>query len=217
MLGQGTFGQVAQCICQQTGSIVAVKVIKNQTAFYHQARVEVGVLQYLNRLGDPDDQHHIVRMYDFFVFKDHLCLVFELLSLNLYELIKQNQFQGLSMRLLRIFLTQVCYIFTQLNCSACCKYNSLHSVIAGIIWTQSCVMKPDCPVKLCKEQQAQRSAVIWQSASYACPCRLLLLLLLLQDIAVQHGSCCCPRYLHDKPFCCRVPHLSVNSKSLLCK
>lgn len=112
MLGQGTFGQVAQCICQQTGSVVAVKVIKNQTAFYHQARVEVGVLQYLNRLGDPDDQHHIVRMYDFFVFKDHLCLVFELLSLNLYELIKQNQFRGLSMRLLRIFLTQVCYMST---------------------------------------------------------------------------------------------------------
>lgn len=159
MLGQGTFGQVAQCICQQTGSVVAVKVIKNQTAFYHQARVEVGVLQYLNRLGDPDDQHHIVRMYDFFVFKDHLCLVFELLSLNLYELIKQNQFRGLSMRLLRIFLTQVCYILTQPVCSPCCQYNSLHSGIAGINWTQICVMKPDCPVESHKKQQAQRFVV----------------------------------------------------------
>lgn len=107
MLGQGTFGQVAKCICQQTGEIVAVKVIKNQTAFYHQARVEVGVLQYLNKVSDPDDQHHLVRMHAFFVFKEHLCLVFELLSLNLYELIKQNQFRGLSMRLLRIFLSQV--------------------------------------------------------------------------------------------------------------
>ena len=111
MLGQGTFGQVAKCFCQQTGEVVAVKVIKNQTAFYHQARVEVGVLQYLNRLGDAEDQHHIVRMHDFFVFKEHLCLVFELLGLNLYELIKQNQFRGLSMRLLRIFLSQVgCYL-----------------------------------------------------------------------------------------------------------
>ena len=107
MLGQGTFGQVAKCICQQTGEIVAVKVIKNQTAFYHQARVEVGVLQYLNKVSDPDDQHHLVRMHAFFVFKEHLCLVFELLNLNLYELIKQNQFRGLSMRLLRIFLSQV--------------------------------------------------------------------------------------------------------------
>lgn len=109
MLGQGTFGQVAKCICQPTGEVVAVKVIKNQTAFYHQARVEVGVLQYLNRLGDAEDQHHIVRMHTFFVFREHLCLVFELLNLNLYELIKQNQFRGLSMRLLRIFLSQVCF------------------------------------------------------------------------------------------------------------
>ena len=107
MLGQGTFGQVAKCICQQTGEVVAVKVIKNQTAFYHQARVEVGVLQFLNKISDPEDQHHLVRMQDFFVYKDHLCLVFELLSLNLYELIKQNQFRGLSMRLIRIFLSQV--------------------------------------------------------------------------------------------------------------
>ena len=107
MLGQGAFGQVAKCICQQTGEVVAVKVIKNQTAFYHQARVEVGVLQFLNKISDPEDQHHLVRMQDFFVYKNHLCLVFELLSLNLYELIKQNQFRGLSMRLIRIFLSQV--------------------------------------------------------------------------------------------------------------
>lgn len=107
MLGQGTFGQVAKCICQQTGEVVAVKVIKNQTAFFHQAQVEKGVLRHLNEVADPEDQHHIVQMHDQFVFKEHLCLVFELLSLNLYELIKQNQFRGLSMRLLRIFLSQI--------------------------------------------------------------------------------------------------------------
>ncbi len=37
----------------------------------------------------------------------HLCLVFELLSVNLYELVKHNQFRGLSMNLLRLFMTQV--------------------------------------------------------------------------------------------------------------
>ncbi len=134
MLGQGTFGQVAKCICQQTGEVVAVKIIKNQTAFYHQARVEVGVLQYLNRLGDADDQHHIVRLHDFFVFKEHLCLVFELLSLNLYELIKQNQFRGLSMRLLRIFLSQVsscmkCFIqLKQSGYAFCCLQCTLFTL-----------------------------------------------------------------------------------------
>lgn len=48
MLGQGTFGQVCRCVCEETGETVAVKVIKNQPAYYHQARVEIGVLQLLN-------------------------------------------------------------------------------------------------------------------------------------------------------------------------
>jgi len=36
MLGQGTFGQVVRCLREDTREEVAVKVIKNQTAFYHQ-------------------------------------------------------------------------------------------------------------------------------------------------------------------------------------
>ncbi|KAK9907302.1 hypothetical protein WJX75_001083 [Coccomyxa subellipsoidea] len=107
MLGQGTFGQVVRCCREDTREEVAVKVIKNQTAFYHQARVEVGVLQFLNTRGDPENRHHIVRMRDFFVFRNHLCLVFELLSVNLYELVKHNQFRGLSMNLLRVFINQI--------------------------------------------------------------------------------------------------------------
>ncbi len=73
-----------------------------------QARVEVGVLQFLNTRSDPDNAHHIVRMKDYFNFRNHLCLVFELLSVNLYELIKHNNFRGLSMNLLRVFISQVC-------------------------------------------------------------------------------------------------------------
>lgn len=37
----------------------------------------------------------------------HLCIVFELLSINLYELIKQNNFKGLSINLIRYFMNQV--------------------------------------------------------------------------------------------------------------
>jgi dual specificity protein kinase YAK1 len=46
-------------------------------------------------------------MLDSFVHKSHLCLVFELLSQNLYELIKQNQFQGLSTQLVKVFTAQL--------------------------------------------------------------------------------------------------------------
>eukprot|EP00898_Chlorokybus_atmophyticus_P004030 jgi/Chlat1/4628/Chrsp3S05631 len=107
MLGQGTFGQVASCVREDTREIVAVKVIKNQPAYYHQARVEVGVLQMLNNYCDVEDKHHIVRLLDHFMYCNHLCLVFELLTVNLYELIKQNHFRGLSMNLVRVFIKQI--------------------------------------------------------------------------------------------------------------
>lgn len=61
----------------------------------------------LNNQHDPRDEHHILRMRDHFVHKSHLCLVFELLSQNLYELIKQNQFQGLSTQLVKVFTSQL--------------------------------------------------------------------------------------------------------------
>jgi hypothetical protein len=46
-------------------------------------------------------------MVDSFMDRGHLCLVFELLSVNLFELIAQNQYKGLSTNLIRIFLRQI--------------------------------------------------------------------------------------------------------------
>ncbi|KAL6747277.1 kinase-like domain-containing protein [Haematococcus lacustris] len=107
MLGQGTFGQVASCWSDVLGRSVAVKVIKNQPAYYHQARVEIGLLQFLNARCDPLDRHHIVRMLDFFLHRKHLCLVFEKLDVNLFELLKRNAFRGLSLSLVQMFLRQL--------------------------------------------------------------------------------------------------------------
>lgn len=107
LLGQGTFGQVVKCQNLETGQLIAVKVIKNQAAFFNQSMMEVTVLELLNQRYDKDDRHHIVRMRDTFVFRQHLCIVVELLSLNLYDLIKQNQYRGFSLTLCRIFCQQI--------------------------------------------------------------------------------------------------------------
>jgi serine/threonine protein kinase len=106
LLGHGTFGQVCKCQNVQTRQLCAVKVIKNQPAYFNQSRMEVSVLELLNGQYDAGDHRHIVRMLDAFVFCSHLCIVVELLSLNLYELIKQNQYRGFSLGLVRIFLAQ---------------------------------------------------------------------------------------------------------------
>ena len=41
------------------------------------------------------------------MFKSHLCIAFELLSVNLYELIKTNNHRGLSTNLIRMFVIQI--------------------------------------------------------------------------------------------------------------
>ncbi|KAJ3065285.1 dual specificity protein kinase yak1 [Podochytrium sp. JEL0797] len=107
LLGQGTFGQVVKCQNIKTKDFVAVKVIKNKPAYYNQSLVEVAILDILNNKWDQTDKYHIVGMKDTFVFRNHLCIVFEMLSANLYELIKQNQFRGLSTNLVRVFVKQI--------------------------------------------------------------------------------------------------------------
>lgn len=115
ILGQGTFGQVVKCQNMRTHEIVAVKVIKNKPAYYKQSMMEVTILEMLNANWDPDDKHHILRLRDTFIHAEHLCLVFELLSSNLYELIKQNSFRGLSTSLVRVFTAQLLDALTVLN------------------------------------------------------------------------------------------------------
>ncbi|XP_071713015.1 dual specificity protein kinase YAK1 homolog [Rutidosis leptorrhynchoides] len=109
ILGQGTFGQVAKCWVAELDRFVAVKIIKNQPAYYQQAWVEVSILTTLNKKYDPDDRHHIVRIYDYFVYQRHLCIAFELLDTNLYELIKLNHFRGLSLSIIQLFSKQILY------------------------------------------------------------------------------------------------------------
>lgn len=78
-------------------------------------KVFTNVPQKLNSKLDKGDDNHILRLKDTFIHRQHLCLVFELLSVNLYELIKQNQFRGLSTTLVRVFAQQLLTALCLLN------------------------------------------------------------------------------------------------------
>ncbi|KAG9391107.1 Protein kinase domain [Carpediemonas membranifera] len=106
MLGRGSFGQVAKVYDYKTNKVVALKVIRNKKRFHHQGLIEVKILDYL-RDHDPNDTTNIVRTYESFYFRNHLCVTFELLSVNLYEFMKSNNFQSLSLALIRKFAIQL--------------------------------------------------------------------------------------------------------------
>ena len=72
---------------------------------------------------DANDEHNIVRLKRHFVWRNHLCLVFELLSYNLYDLLRNTHFRGVSLNLTRKFASQLCVAMSFLSSS---RLNIIH-------------------------------------------------------------------------------------------
>ena len=68
---------------------VAIKIMKNKKRFYQQALIEVKILEGI-KTSNPANNKNIVKLREKFMFRNHLCLTFELLSVNLYDYLKMN-------------------------------------------------------------------------------------------------------------------------------
>ncbi|RYG68302.1 hypothetical protein EON64_05495 [archaeon] len=98
VLGSAAFSTALQCtdLAAEADSgqeWVCLKVIKNNKDFFDQSLDEIKLLQYINSKGDPDT-HNVLRLIDYFYFKEHLFIVSELLKENLYDFgryVRENQ------------------------------------------------------------------------------------------------------------------------------
>ncbi|KAF6204572.1 hypothetical protein GE061_018732 [Apolygus lucorum] len=107
LIGKGSFGQVVKAFDHEEVCHVAIKIIKNKKPFLNQAQIEVMLLEMMNK-ADADNKYYIVRLKRHFMWRNHLCLVFELLSYNLYDLLRNTNFRGVSLNLTRKFAQQLC-------------------------------------------------------------------------------------------------------------
>lgn len=108
LLGQGTFAQVFKCLHVQSGNTVAIKVVKNKPAYTRQATVEIDVFRVLKEGNKSSSvSGSMVDLICFFMHHSHLCLVFELLGQNLYEILKRRQFRGLPLTIVRDIVGQM--------------------------------------------------------------------------------------------------------------
>ncbi|KAL8041782.1 hypothetical protein ABFX02_09G006300 [Erythranthe guttata] len=92
-LGSAAFSKAIQAHDLHTGMDVCVKIIKNNKDFFDQSLDEIKLLKYVNK-HDPADKYHLLRLYDYFYYREHLLIVCELLKANLYEFHKFNRESG---------------------------------------------------------------------------------------------------------------------------
>ncbi|KAJ4382080.1 U4/U6 small nuclear ribonucleoprotein prp4 [Didymella sp. IMI 355093] len=94
-LGRGVFANVAQAeevtvnSDAQQGRLVAIKMIRRNELMRKASQKEMDFLQKVNE-ADPQDKRHIIRLLGSFDHKGHLCIIFEHMSKNLRDLLKEE-------------------------------------------------------------------------------------------------------------------------------
>lgn len=106
--GQGVFSNVVRARDSARGNLdVAVKIIRNNEIMHRTGLKELDILRKLND-ADPEDRFHCLRLFRHFFHKNHLCMVFEPLAMNLREVLKKyGKDVGLHVKAVRSYTQQL--------------------------------------------------------------------------------------------------------------
>ena len=112
-LGKGAFGEVLKCLDHKTNKGVAVKVCVNTPVMQQQGAVEVANLQMVS----TSKTSCVCQYVDSFMFRNHLCIVTEILGPSLFSYLREREYEGLPLSQVKAIthdlLTGLAYIHSQ--------------------------------------------------------------------------------------------------------
>ncbi|KZF23984.1 dual specificity tyrosine-phosphorylation-regulated kinase 3 [Xylona heveae TC161] len=91
LLGQGTFGKVVEAYDRKKRSKCAIKIIRSVQKYRDASRIELRVLRTLSA-NDVENRNKCIHLRDCFDYRNHICIVTDLLGQSVFDFLKANQF-----------------------------------------------------------------------------------------------------------------------------
>ncbi|KAI9818628.1 MAG: dual specificity protein kinase kns1 [Thelocarpon impressellum] len=91
LLGQGTFGKVVEAYDKRKRTRCAIKIIRSVQKYRDASRIELRVLSTLSS-NDRQNKNKCIHLRDCFDYRNHICIVTDLLGQSVFDFLKSNQF-----------------------------------------------------------------------------------------------------------------------------
>ncbi|KAL9054531.1 MAG: hypothetical protein Q9162_004087 [Coniocarpon cinnabarinum] len=91
LLGQGTFGKVVEAYDKDRATKCAIKIIRAVPKYRDASRIELRVLSTL-KSNDRSNRNRCIHLRDCFDFRNHICIVTDLLGSSVFDFLKLNGF-----------------------------------------------------------------------------------------------------------------------------
>ena len=110
-MGKGSFGKVYKVYDHKEKLEVALKILKCFPMDKNQIDLEPEILMYLKKKWQKENhtlwKYHIIDIQEYFEFRLHKCIIVPIHDINLYEKIKELNFEGFTVDIIRRMTIQL--------------------------------------------------------------------------------------------------------------